>query len=167
MDTEKNKYLYGYDSQEKSYEVDNYPWGFKLKTKIRYWIETKENYGQRLCSQTQNPKTLKWCSPKYSTYSRIAILFLDEKNHVRHETINFYNNKEKIECFLVQHKEHLTDYQKEALKQIIATDTIMSKVKIEIVPVGEGNRESFIDHQKNAMKNINKAIALEKRKITI
>ena len=35
-------YIYNKDSFENSVEVDNYPWGFRLKTKKRYWIETNK-----------------------------------------------------------------------------------------------------------------------------
>ena len=34
------KYIYNKDSFDNSLEVSNYPWGFRLKTKRRTWIET-------------------------------------------------------------------------------------------------------------------------------
>ena len=42
-------YIYNHTTFENGYEVDNYPWGFRLKTKVRYWIETndKARGGQR------------------------------------------------------------------------------------------------------------------------
>ena len=36
------KYIYNKDSFENAIEVSNYPWGFRLKTKRRTWIETNK-----------------------------------------------------------------------------------------------------------------------------
>lgn len=48
----QRKYLYQHISQETAKIVEDYPWGFRLRTTIRYWIETKKarNGGQRFCS---------------------------------------------------------------------------------------------------------------------
>ena len=52
------------DSFDNAIEVNNYPWGFRLKTKRRTWIETDKNKGDRVCFCTLNPKTNKWCAVK-------------------------------------------------------------------------------------------------------
>jgi hypothetical protein len=49
--------LAGHTSPDTAFVVDDYPYGFRLRTKIRYWIETKKGFGQRFCSQTLNPNT--------------------------------------------------------------------------------------------------------------
>lgn len=36
------KVLSGHTSPETAYVVDDYPYGFRLRCKIRYWIETKK-----------------------------------------------------------------------------------------------------------------------------
>ena len=100
-----NKYLHGHNSQETAYVVDDYPWGFRLRTKIRYWIETKEGYGQRFASQTVNPKTGLWCAPKYSVYSRIMVMFLDENEHVKNDAISNYASIERCNEFKEKHAE--------------------------------------------------------------
>ena len=56
------KYVYNKNSFENAVEVSNYPWGFRLKTKRRTWIETDKNKGDRVCFRTLNPKTNKWCA---------------------------------------------------------------------------------------------------------
>jgi len=86
MESSTIKYLYQHVSPETAYVVDDYPWGFRLRTTIRYWIESKDakNGGQRFGSQTINPKTGQWCKPKYSTYSPIMVMYLDEKDHVHY-----------------------------------------------------------------------------------
>jgi hypothetical protein len=84
--------LYGHDSEATAYVVDDYPYGFKLRTKIRYWIEMKPGKGFRFVSQTMNPKTQRWNAPKASTYSAIAeALFLDEKQHVHSDALTEYS----------------------------------------------------------------------------
>ena len=60
--------IYNKDAADNAVTVDNYPWGYTLKTKRKYWIETTKR-GDRLCYQTLNPKTDKWCAVKKSTYA--------------------------------------------------------------------------------------------------
>ena len=73
--------IYGHSSFDSGYVVTNYPWGFRLKTSRRYWIETT-NRGDRFCYATLNPKTDQWCKPKKSTYSAVMVMCLNEKEHV-------------------------------------------------------------------------------------
>ena len=84
-------YIYNKDSFENSVEVDNYPWGFRLKTKKRYWIETNKK-GSRLVSCTLNPKNNQWCKPKASTYLEVGVLtsqIIDDKNFISWRTFLF------------------------------------------------------------------------------
>lgn len=136
MDTNTNKYLYQHVSPETAYVVNDYPWGFRLRTTIRYWIESKnaKNGGQRFASQTINPKTGQWCKPKYSTYSPIMVMYLDEKEHVHFTCITTYSKTEKIKEFKEKHLTNLTDFQKQALKELIAFDKVMQHVTFEIKP---------------------------------
>jgi len=70
-----NKYKYNIDSFDNAIEVNNYPWGFRLKTKRRYWIETTKN-GDRFCFCTLNPKTDKWSAVKKSTYNAVEVIYI-------------------------------------------------------------------------------------------
>jgi len=76
--------LTGHTSPETAYVVHDYPYGFKLRCKIRYWLERDAKRGYRLCTQTTNPKKSGevWNVPKKSTYTMLAIMGLDEQNHV-------------------------------------------------------------------------------------
>jgi hypothetical protein len=78
------KALFGHTSQETAYEVADYPYGFRLRCKIRYWLEQRPKHGFRLVSQTTNPKRGdSWNKPKAGTYSTLAVMYLDEQGHVQ------------------------------------------------------------------------------------
>jgi hypothetical protein len=78
------KPLPGHTSQDTAYVVDDYPYGFRLRCKIRYWLEYKASQGFRLWSQTTNPKKPGevWNKPRPSTYCMLGVMGLDKENHV-------------------------------------------------------------------------------------
>jgi hypothetical protein len=87
------KLLSGHISPESAYLVEDYPYGFRLRCKIRYWIEFKAKKGFRFVSQTTNPKRPGevWNKPKASTYSMLGgAMFLDENEHVQFSGLNEY-----------------------------------------------------------------------------
>ena len=76
--------LYGHTSEKTAYLVPDYPYGRKVRCRIRYWIESDPKKGHRLVSQTENPRTLAWNAPKRSTYTiASACLYLDDVGHVQ------------------------------------------------------------------------------------
>lgn len=93
------KYLYGHETQETAYVVEDYPWGFRLRTTIRYWVEYKKGFGHRFTSQTINPKTGCWCAPKYGVYYMAIVMYLNEDGHVKYDGLSTYASVEKIEEF--------------------------------------------------------------------
>jgi hypothetical protein len=138
--TTQNKYLYQHTSQETAYVVQDYPWGFRLRTTIRYWIETREGKvgGQRFVSQTINPKTGAWCAPKYTTYSPIMIMYLDENEHIKYSAISVYSSEEILKEFKETHWEHLNEFQKDQLRWSLAQCEVMKHVTVTIKPSGYG-----------------------------
>ena len=87
------KVLSGHISPETAYVVEDYPYGFRLRCKIRYWIEFKAKKGFRFVSQTTNPKRPGevWNKPKASTYSLFGgAMYLDENEHVQFSGLNEY-----------------------------------------------------------------------------
>lgn len=95
--------LYGHLSFESGYEVGSYPFGFKLRCKIRYWIESDPKKGYRFCSQTTNPKKSyeSWNAPKKSTYSKLAgCMFLNEEGHCKWDGLTEYSKAEEVSEFL-------------------------------------------------------------------
>ena len=86
--------LTGHTSPETAYVVDDYPYGFRLRCKIRYWLEYSAKHGFRFVSQTTNPKrgNLVWNKPKASTYFKFgAAMFLDEDDHVQWSGLSEYS----------------------------------------------------------------------------
>jgi len=92
--------LPGHTSPETAYVVDDYPYGFKLRCKIRYWLEYAPKKGFRFCSQTTNPKKVGevWNAPKKSTYSMLGVMGLDEQGHVKWTACGIYDF-DKLEAF--------------------------------------------------------------------
>jgi hypothetical protein len=86
------KVLSGHTTPETAYVVEDYPYGFRLRCKIRYWLEFKSSKGFRLVSQTTNPKLSGevWNKPKASVYTMLAVMGLDEQGHVTWADCNMY-----------------------------------------------------------------------------
>ena len=94
-------------SQDTAYLVNDYPYGFRLRCQIRYWLEYHNKHGIRFVSQTSNPKKNDiWNKPKYSTYSLISgAMFLDDNNHVNFLGLSEYSDyKESLEFYNTYHE---------------------------------------------------------------
>ena len=93
--------LYGHTSEATAYLVADYPYGFRERTQIRYWLEEKPKKGWRFVSQTMNPKTQRWNKPKASTYLEWgAAMYLDENGHVHWDGVGAYSDDQKILAFV-------------------------------------------------------------------
>ena len=104
----KNGQLTGHNSPESAYTVPDYPYGFRARTTIRYWVETTK-HGQRAVSQTLNPKTNRWNKPKAGTYSDIIVMGFDENNHVTFDGVSMGCGESEILRFAESFK--LDEYQ--------------------------------------------------------
>jgi hypothetical protein len=93
--------LTGHASPDTAYLVTDYPYGFKLRCQIRYWLERHPSRGFRFVSQTENPKTLRWNAPRASTYARLAgAMYLNEEGHVRHAELTEYSDPAAVLAFV-------------------------------------------------------------------
>jgi hypothetical protein len=95
------KPLTGHVSPETAYVVDDYPYGFKLRCRIRYWLEHAPKKGFRFCSQTTNPKVEGrevWNAPKKSTYMMMAVMGTNDEGHVTWTGCSIYDF-DKLEAF--------------------------------------------------------------------
>ena len=117
--------LAGHTSPDTAFVVQDYPYGFRLRCKIRYWVETSPKHGQRVVSQTTNPKRdgEVWNKPKPSTYSRLRVLYLDEQGHVQNDALCIYTfEPNKVDAFEATYREALQEpYAQETLRLIRLT----------------------------------------------
>ena len=131
--------LKGHTSPETAYLVQDYPYGFRLRCKIRYWMEHHPKRGTRFCSQTTNPKRPGeyWNTPKCSTYAIPAgCMFLDENNYVQWAGLSEYSTAQESITWYETYKDGLTP---ELLKRVEAWirgkrkfEEAVEKGKIEI-----------------------------------
>lgn len=94
--------LSGHVSPDTAYVVDDYPYGFKLRCKIRFWLEFAPKRGVRFVSQTTNPKRpgVVWNKPKPSTYCRFGgAMFLNDEGHVEWSGLTEYTDGAKAKAW--------------------------------------------------------------------
>ena len=114
-------------TEESPYVVGDYPYGFRLRTQIRYWVETTKN-GQRLVSQTRDPRNGRWNRPKASTYSNIVLAGLDERNRVVNLGISTYSLDE-ARAYQENYGRYLSDYQGKELTNMIKLLEVYGQVE--------------------------------------
>lgn len=129
------KALSGHVSPETAYLVDDYPYGFRLRCQIRYWIEFKKGKGFRFVSQTSNPKVpgLVWNKPKASTYARFGgVLLRDESNgHISWRCLTEYNDLGNAEFFLEEFGAALCEEGRAELEKWVATKRRYEELKAQ------------------------------------
>lgn len=101
-----------HNSPESAYVVNDYPYGFRLRCRIKYWLEFNKTHGYRFVSQTTNPKKAGevWNKPKKSTYYNLAAaLFLNEENHLKITGITVSSSSEQLKSWLEKYETGLTE----------------------------------------------------------
>lgn len=100
--------LKGHTSPETAYVVDDYPYGFRQRCQIRYWLETN-GHGTRFVSQTKDPRTGAWNKPKASTYCPFGVMLKDEDNgHISWTSWTPYGGEGDLRQFLTDFDAALT-----------------------------------------------------------
>lgn len=124
--------LFGHDDETTAYVVDDYPYGFRLRCKIRYWIETHPKRGDRFCSQTTNPKVAGevWNKPKKSTYVEVGVMYLDDEGHVKWTGLHVWPKAEALEVFDRRCRERLNGSQQARLHDLIVMHKLMARREI-------------------------------------
>jgi len=144
--------LYNAKSFDTAYIIEDWPWGYTLKTECRFWIETTKN-GDRLCKQTMNPKTGKWCKPKKSTYEAVEVLAITDEGKVTSVGIGKYADEDRIANALDQTIDFnlLNDQQKKQICKLNAWANVMSKVTWEIRR-DDGRSAAEVDAEQDEIK---------------
>lgn len=116
--------LKGHVSPETAYVVEDYPYGYKLRCKIRYWIEYKNNFGFRFVSQTTNPRKPGeyWNAPKAETYFKFGMcMFLEaETSHVSYSGLYQYCDGAEAQAWQEKYGEGVPEAGKEVSRRWIA-----------------------------------------------
>lgn len=169
MTTPAENFRFGHTSEETALVVGDYPYGFRLRTTIRYWIETTKN-GDRFVSQTQNPKIedrVVWNKPKKSTYVEVGAIFIEEgTGHVKWTGLRVHDSAEKVEHFRTITDGNLSDAQKAKLARVIGLNKVFEKVtfKVEVNPHRTPEeQEAHEAKQAEINRQINRAAAVEVR----
>jgi hypothetical protein len=145
------KLLIGHTSPETAYLVNDYPYGFRLRCKIRYWLEFKPSQGFRFVSQTTNPKRPGdiWNKPKASTYARFgAAMYLDEEDHVQWTGLSEYCSGAEAKAWSEQFAEGVPEAGRNTLNAWVAAklayDAKRAEAKAEgnIPPLDVGLEEA-------------------------
>jgi hypothetical protein len=134
--------LTGHTSPETAYLVADYPYGFRLRCQIRYWLEFKAGRGFRLVSQTSNPKRpgTVWNKPRASTYHVVAVMVIDEDDHVTIDTLSAggWSTEERIDEYEATHAAALTDDHRQAIRYVRASNRMNDYVTYTVGPSDDG-----------------------------
>jgi hypothetical protein len=138
------KILTGHVSPETAYGVAGYPYGFKLRCTIRYWLEYAPKRGFRFVSQTTNPKRGDvWNKPKASTYAKFGgCMFLDENGHVQWAGLNEYCSGAEAQAWLDTYGEGVPEAGRELLRKFVAAKVAYDANRSKSDPLSVGLPEA-------------------------
>ncbi len=126
--------LSGHTTPDTAYVVEDYPFGFRLRCKIRYWLEYAPKKGFRLWSQTTNPKRAGevWNKPKASTFQRFAgAMYLNEAGHVAWTGLTEYNSVQDCVNWREQFGSTMPEKAQEFLKMWITRKLSFEQAMVE------------------------------------
>lgn len=140
-------------SPETAHVVDDYPYGFRLRCKIRYWLEYKPSQGFRFVSQTSNPKRGGiWNKPKASTYAKFgACMYLDDSGHVTWKGLTEYSRGKEAEAFQRVYGEGVPEAGRKILDAWVAAKLAYDANREKSDPFSKGlleARQAFVDSLK-------------------
>lgn len=141
LNTSLRSVLAGHVSPETAYLVNDYPYGFRLRCKIRYWLEHHPKRGTRFVSQTTNPKrrifnaasglyTETWNKPKASTYADVAgAMYLDGSGHVQWSGLTYYPDAAECAAWLAQFSEGVPAEVFTKVDKLVAQKRVYERAK--------------------------------------
>lgn len=109
--------------------IENYPYGYTMRTTMYKWIEFNTKRGFRVCSQTINPKTGILNKPKQSTYSPFAWL-TQENGRVEVHGMDLYHltDIEKLGKFI---SDNFSLFTKEQIEYAYRAFIVFSKITVQ------------------------------------
>jgi hypothetical protein len=138
--------LKGHVSPETAYVVEDYPYGYKLRCKIRYWIEYKNNFGFRFVSQTTNPKKPleHWNAPKAGTYFKFGMcMYLEHENgHVSYSGLHQLCDGAEAKAWQEKYGEGVPEARKDTSRRWIAAKVAYDAARKPGDPLSVGMKEA-------------------------
>jgi hypothetical protein len=144
--------LFGHTSPETAYLVDDYPYGRKVRCRIRYWLEYGgPKKGYRFCSQTEHPVKKIWNNPKKGTYHLLAAcMYLeDETGYVKYDTLHELSSANNVLKFLADYPDA---YKNNMLPWINAKIRFLEGMisgQVYMTINGEKREEGAADQERN------------------
>jgi hypothetical protein len=125
--------LVGCTSFETAHCTSAYPYGRTLRCQRREWLEYKAGHGYRFVTCTNNPKRpgLVWNKPHASTYAALAVMYLDENEHVQWACLHTYTEEGTIDAFVATYGEGLQGAQEQAILHDLRNIARISKARWE------------------------------------
>lgn len=148
--------LTGHTSEATAYTQQDYPYG-RLRCSRRVWVETRKGFGQRMVTQTQNPKNGRWNAHKPGNYHNVIVIFLNDDNgHVETDCLGTYDSLEKIQEFETQWGANLDQHQQAAIKFLQAVARASKRVTVTITAGGTnpGEERQTIQEQQQIMRDL-------------
>lgn len=138
------KLLSGHTSPETAYVVADYPYGFRLRCSIRYWLEFHPKRGFRFVSQTTNPKRGNvWNKPKASTYCRFGgAMYLNEEGHVHWSGLSEYCSGAEAKAWQEKYGEAVPEAGRALLNKWVAAKVAYDANRAAGDPLGTGLPEA-------------------------
>lgn len=132
--------LKNHTSPDSAYVVDDYPYGYTLRCKIRYWLEYNAKHGFRFVSQTTNPKRPGevWNKPKASTYAKLGgAMFLDDNGHVQWSGLSEYSGGAEAKAWFDIYGAAIPEAGLEMTKRWIAAKTAYDAARAPLKAEGQ------------------------------
>ena len=155
MNNELVNQIIGAVSPETATYVNGYPYGFRLRTQIRYWVESKPKFGQRLVSQTMNPKNGRWNKPKAGTYSEIVIMGKAANGYIVTDALSVNATEEEVNAF--QTKYRLDAFQSKQSDVIRAWARVNTHVTWSVTEAKDGERGQTLAEQSDILNTLARA----------
>jgi len=122
-------------SPETAIIVPDYPYGFRLRCKLRVWVEYKAGKGFRYCTQTSNPKKPGevWNKPKAGTYSRVSMAIgVDPLGRLYPSALTEYSDLDQYAAFEAAHGPALSPHAAASLAYFKAVKSAYEAKRAEL-----------------------------------
>lgn len=120
--------------------VENYPYGFSLRTTLYDYMEFDKKKGYRHCTQTINPKTGVLNKPKKSVYYQVLVRFYDENNHIKSMAFEPTYKTESLNKMVEFVGQNFELFTKEEITYLYSLAVLSSRVTVQSMVTYSGSK---------------------------